>query len=300
MSAKAFLFRNVYLLTAKQTAIDTSNVLLLSTLENFREGTIFVREQEGLQFDIFRSYTSAKDTAGAIKALRKYGPEEPQLYPAALAYFTSDPKILEEAGDKFNAVLKKIDDDNLMAPLQVIQTLSTNSAASMGLVQKYLSETIEREQREIANVGCPDVVTKSRNARLTSHVQNRRLTASFRTDTEAKRAEIARLSTQPETFNATRCSACTQPIDLPVVHFMCKHSFHQRCLNAPLSDIEKSKVECPKCATSNATVRAIRKAQEEAKDRHDLFTDALKRSKDGYATISEWFGRGVMSVPLAE
>jgi hypothetical protein len=30
---------------------------------------------------------------GAIKALRKYGPEEPQLYPAALAYFTSSPVL---------------------------------------------------------------------------------------------------------------------------------------------------------------------------------------------------------------
>ena len=111
-----------------------------------------VREQQGLRFDIFRSYTSAKDTSGAIRALRKYGPEEPQLYPAALAYFTSDPKILEEAGDELDLVLKKIDEDGLMAPLQVIQTLSTNAVATMGMVKKYLSDTIERERKEISNV----------------------------------------------------------------------------------------------------------------------------------------------------
>lgn len=111
-----------------------------------------VREQQGLRFDIFRSYTSANDTVGAIKALRKYGPEEPQLYPAALAYFTSSPKVLDEAGDELNVVLKKIDDKGLMAPIQVIQILSTNAVATMGTVKQYLSESIEKERKEISNV----------------------------------------------------------------------------------------------------------------------------------------------------
>lgn len=132
--------------------IDTSNVLLLSHLSNFKDGTTMVKEQQGLHVDIFRSYTSANDTFGAIKALRKYGPQEPQLYPAALAYFTSSPKILEEAGNELDAVLKRIDEDGLMAPLQVIQTLSKNAVATMGMVKKYLSDTIEKERKEISNV----------------------------------------------------------------------------------------------------------------------------------------------------
>ena len=131
--------------------------MLLSHLSNFRDGTILVREQQGLRFDIFRSYTSANDTVGAIKALRKYGPQEPQLYPAALAYFTSSPKVLDEVGEELDVVLKKIDQDGLMAPLQVIQTLSSNAVATMGMVKKYLSDTIERERKEISNVR-PDFI----------------------------------------------------------------------------------------------------------------------------------------------
>ena len=84
--------------------------------------------------------------------MKKYGPEEPQLYHAALAYFTSSPRTLEEAGDELDAVLRKIDEDGLMAPLQVIQTLSTNDVATMGMVKKYLGDTIERERKEISNV----------------------------------------------------------------------------------------------------------------------------------------------------
>ncbi|OCK80625.1 vacuolar protein sorting protein-like protein [Lepidopterella palustris CBS 459.81] len=267
------------LIEGKDITIDTSNVLLLSHLSNFRDGTILVREQQGLRFDIFRSYTSAKDTAGAIKALRKYGPEEPQLYPAALAYFTSSPTILDEAGDELHAVLQKIDDDGLMAPLQVIQTLSVNGVATMGMIKDYLGATIERERVEIA--------------------KNRHMIQTFRADTLAKQADLASLASKPVVFQATRCAACGLPLDLPTAHFLCKHSFHyKKCLN-PSGDEDES-VECPICAPQNETIRAIRRAQEESADRHDLFLDALGRSRDKFGTVSEWFGRGVMGVGAVE
>ena len=263
------------LIEGKDIPIDTSNVLLLSHLSNFRDGAILVREQQGLHFDIFRSYTAANDTQGAIRALRKYGPEEPALYPAALAYFTSSPEILAEAGDELDSVLKKIDEDGLMAPLQVIQTLSTNGVATMGMIKSYLSTTVERERVEIAT--------------------NRRTIETFRTDTETKKTELENLHTKPVVFQAARCKVCNKALELPVVHFLCKHSFHQSCLSTD-EDVRDAEVECPICSGQNATVKAIRRAQIESADRHDLFSDALRRSRDGFAVISEWFGRGVMSV----
>jgi Zn finger protein HypA/HybF involved in hydrogenase expression len=263
------------LVEGKDIPIDTSNVLLLSHLSNFRDGAILVREQQGLHFDIFRSYTAANDTQGAIRALRKYGPEEPALYPAALAYFTSSPEILAEAGDELDSVLKKIDEDGLMAPLQVIQTLSTNGVATMGMIKSYLSTTIERERVEIAT--------------------NRRTIETFRADTETKKAELQNLNTKPVVFQAARCKVCNKALELPVVHFLCKHSFHQSCLSTD-EDVRDAEIECPICSGQNATVKAIRRAQIESAVRHDLFSDALRRSRDGFAVISEWFGRGVMGV----
>ncbi|KAF2654373.1 vacuolar protein sorting-associated protein 11 [Lophiostoma macrostomum CBS 122681] len=267
------------LVEGKNIPIDTSNVLLLSELSNFRDGTILVREQQGLHSDIFRSYTSTQDTEGAIRALRKYGPEEPALYPAALAYFTSSPEILAEAGDELDGVLKKIDDDGLMAPLQVIQTLSANGVATMGMIKQYLATTIERERQEIAT--------------------NRRTIETFRSDTENKKVELNNLATKPVVFQATRCKICSTPLELPAVHFLCKHSFHQRCLSTD-EDVADESIECPICSPQNQTVRAIRRAQVESAERHDMFMDALKRGRDGLAVVSEWFGRGVMGVGSAE
>ncbi|RHZ58245.1 tethering complex subunit PEP5 [Aspergillus thermomutatus] len=257
------------LIEGKDIPISTSNVLLLSDLSNFREGSTLVREQEGLRSDIFRSFTSAKDTRGAIRALRKYGPEEPRLYVDALTYFASSPAILEEAGDELDVVLKRIHDDGLMSPLQVIQALSNNSVVTMGRVKKYLSDNIERERKEIST--------------------NRRLISSYSSETEKKRQEIEQLGTKPVVFQARRCMACGGALDLPTVHFLCKHSFHQRCLNKVDED-----AECPMCAQENSTIKAIRRRQVESADQHDLFKGELQRAKDRFGVISEFFGRGVM------
>jgi Zn finger protein HypA/HybF involved in hydrogenase expression len=267
------------LVEGKDIPIDTSNVLLLSHLSNFRDGAILVREQQGLHFDIFRSYTVANDTQGAIRALRKYGPVEPALYPAALAYFTSSPDILAEAGSELDSVLLKIDEDGLMAPLQVIQTLSANGVATMGMIKSYLSTTVERERAEIES--------------------NRRTIDTFRADTATKKTELQDLENKPVTFRASRCHVCSKALELPAVHFLCKHSFHQSCLSTD-EDVHDAEVECPICGPQNATVKAIRRAQVESAQRHDLFQDALKRGRDGFAVVSEWFGRGVMGIGVVE
>lgn len=102
-----------------------------------------------------------------IKALKKYGQEEPQLYIDALTYFASSPKILEEAGGEMDAVLQKIDRDGLMAPLQVIQAFSNNSVVTMGMINKYLSDNIERERKEISNVSPPPLFSSGEFSALT-------------------------------------------------------------------------------------------------------------------------------------
>ncbi|KAI5291018.1 hypothetical protein KEM54_006646 [Ascosphaera aggregata] len=265
------------LIEGKEISMSTSNVLLLSDLSSFREGTTLVQEQAGLLADIFRSYTTAKDTSGVIKALQKYGSREPQLYVDALTYFTSSKEVLEEVGDELDKVLQKIDQDRLLSPLQVVQALSGSDVVSMGMVKTYLSMHVEKERKEIMN--------------------NRKLINIYTRETAAKRAEIVELTTKPVTFQARRCAACGGALDLPIVHFMCKHSFHKRCLNIDIADTTttaEEELQCPICTPQNQTVRAIRRKQLESASDHDVFKDQLERSADRFGVISDWFGRGVM------
>lgn len=135
---------------------------------------------------------------------------------------------------------------------------------------------------------------------LTNSSQNRRLIQTYSRDTAQKKSEIQSLTSKPTAFNATRCSSCRLPLDLPTVHFLCKHSFHAKCLNitpqyGESEEDAASRAECPLCGPSNSNIKAILEAQEKSAERHDLFKMELARSSDRFGTVGEWFGRGVMS-----
>lgn len=61
-------------------------------------------------------------------------------------------------------------------------------------------------------------------------------------------------------------------------------------------DTDPADPQCPVCEKDNETLKAIRRAQIESASKHDLFSDALERSRDGLGTVAEFFGRGVMGV----
>jgi hypothetical protein len=116
---------------------------------------------------------------------------------------------------------------------------------------------------------------------------------AYRQETTKKSSEIAELGSKPTVFQAQRCQACSLPLDLPTVHFLCKHSFHQRCLNA----VDGESLECVKCASTNQTIRTLKRSQEEVAERHDYFKATLAEGGDKFGVVSEFFGKGVMAAP---
>jgi uncharacterized protein with PIN domain len=84
---------------------------------------------------------------------------------------------------------------------------------------------------DISAVGC--FYTRSNES---TDVQDKSLIESYRSETASKEKQIVELSdtAHPEVFQVTRCTACGGQLDLPSVHFMCKHSYHQRSATCPL------------------------------------------------------------------
>ena len=123
---------------------------------------------------------------------------------------------------------------------------------------------------------------------------------SYRTETAKKTAEISDLGSKPTVFQSQRCQACSLPLDLPTVHFLCKHSFHQRCLNsandghAAASDED---LECVACAPTNQTIRTLRRNQDEVAEKHEYFRQTLDDGKDKFGVVADFFGKGVMASP---
>ena len=62
-----------------------------------------------------------------------------------------------------------------------------------------------------------------------------------------------------------------------------------------LPDIDDA--ECPQCAKENATIRDLRRQQDEWTERQDLFRAHLRDSDDRFGVVANWFGKGVMNNP---
>ena len=81
-----------------------------------------------------------------------YGPTHPNLYKLVLRYLTSSTDLLQRHRDDVARVLDFIEKENVMAPIEVVQLLSRNNVASVGLVQQWLMERIKKGKEEVATV----------------------------------------------------------------------------------------------------------------------------------------------------
>ncbi|KAG0324131.1 hypothetical protein BGZ99_002190 [Dissophora globulifera] len=257
------------LLNDTEIPYDTNHALVLCHMAEFDEGIVFLYERMKMYTDILRLWIERDNTNKVIECLHKYGPLEPSLYPLTLSYFSSSPARLTSATKDLMKVLDDIDKQDLLPPLQVVQALSQTSVATIGMIKNYIGRRIESERKE--------------------RLEDQKQIQSYRQESEKKRREIEELKTTARVFQATKCSACGGSLDLPAVHFLCKHSYHQRCLS------DASDRECPKCMVEQRTVADIRRMQEANAEKHDLFLSELEDADDGFEVIAKYFGNNTMA-----
>lgn len=227
------------LINSDSTPYDPMHALVLCSSVGFREGMVRLWEGMGMYEDVLRYYMDegqeAEDAQGITPSskvfthLEMYGPSHPHLYPLVLRYLTSSPAILTRHKGELSKILAKIDEYQIMPPLGVVQLLSRNGVVDVGSVKEWLRGKVEENEEEIESVSGITgfhIATTEYSQRL----QDKHLYDSYRSETAAKRKAILDRSSvsQPEVFQVTKCAACGGQLDLPSVHFMCKHSYHQR------------------------------------------------------------------------
>ncbi|KAJ2030772.1 Vacuolar protein sorting-associated protein 11, partial [Coemansia sp. S610] len=162
--------------------------------------------------------------------------------------------------------LATIEKHNLMSPLRVLQALggSDRSGVTLGMVRGYIMRQIEASTKRIQD--------------------NEKTISSYADKYTAHHDNMDALKTKPVVFQSTKCTSCMAPLDLPSVHFLCKHSYHQRCLG----DIGDS---CPKCQVENQALEDQRRRQELAARQHDAFFNKLQTADDGFEVVASWFSK---------
>lgn len=223
---------------------DMSHAIMLCAVEEFNEGLILLYERMGMYEDVVRLQMDSAAMEGedgsssgrVVAALHRYGPLKPELYDLVLRFLISSPTLLSRHTDDLLSILHTINDSALMSTLEIVQLLSSTPHTQVGVIRDFIISSI--------------------SSTLSSTTADASAIQDYKTSTEETLSEIAALTDEngARVFQMTRCTACGGQLDLPSVHFMCKHSYHQRCLG-------EEEGECVTCATHQGRVRDVRKRQ---------------------------------------
>jgi hypothetical protein len=144
---------------------DPTHALILCSTHGFTEGLVLLWEKLGMYEDIIRFWISQaqsqppsnapnESSKKVVTSLQTYGSQDGQthLYAIVLRFLTSTPQLLTQHREELRTILEYIEEEGIMPPLGVVQLLSRNGVASVGLVKEWLMSRIRESREEVENV----------------------------------------------------------------------------------------------------------------------------------------------------
>eukprot|EP00163_Fabomonas_tropica_P014545 TRINITY_DN2645_c0_g1_i7.p3 TRINITY_DN2645_c0_g1~~TRINITY_DN2645_c0_g1_i7.p3 ORF type:complete len:165 (-),score=46.28 TRINITY_DN2645_c0_g1_i7:1977-2471(-) len=141
-------------------------------MHNFKPGMLYLFEKLQLYHEIVQFYMEENEHAKIIRACKKYGDKDPNLWIQVLSYFAGKE---DDCGQEIAEVLSNIDRDNLLPPLLVIQILALNEKTTLSVIKDYITGRLQQEQQLIE--------------------EDHRLIRTYREETDKMRREIEELHT---------------------------------------------------------------------------------------------------------
>ncbi|KAH9816890.1 hypothetical protein DFH28DRAFT_1094775 [Melampsora americana] len=288
---------------------EENQALIVCLSYDFLRGIVLLYERLGMDEEVLRVWIDRdmseededEEARGEIfKLMEKYlenlgerrsGEEVKNLVSIGLKYLLNGCKGLkEEEEDLIEGLLDKISDEKIMEAIEVIELLGSKNeddndqeekeeiGCNLGRIKKYLLKEVKMEKMEIE----ADQV----------------LIESYRKENQKKLKWIQEI-TNPEkpkiiktNDKCKRCESVLINSDQTVIHFMCSHSFHQRCLG--------DEIECQICKPSNELIREIQRKRNydleksTNKQVYDEFLNELEVVDDSFGYIAGFFSKGLL------
>ncbi|PLW57897.1 hypothetical protein PCANC_00950 [Puccinia coronata f. sp. avenae] len=300
---------------------EPTQALIVCLTHDFVPGIMLLYDRLGMVEDIMRFWIERAEgedpeaeeaQAKIFETLEKYGDDHPELYPIALRYLASSPITLhpdhgsQDQQSGLEKALAEIDSRKILSPIDLIEILSKpGSSASIGTVKQYLLNQVLNQKHEMKS--------------------DLDLINSYRKEIDKNRSKLAELVDKPQIFHLNnKCAACFSVLELPVVHFMCHHSYHQRCLDEEWCvkcSEERKADEGPRADEPEAAIKEMMallrrnktfvdpdgdhhhshnkqhqqlKALDARADEHRFFVDQVQEADDPFGFIAASFSKGLL------
>jgi len=160
-----------------------------------------------MHYEVLSCHINTGDNQRLLESTMELQSNEAHIWLEMLSHFTTETM---SDGIHLNEVLCHIEHTAVLPALSVLQVLGFHSAVTLASIKKYLMHTLSSDQTSIKE----DVAAINKYVKETSRMH----------------AEVHELHNSPRIFQNNRCSACAATLELPASHFLCMHSFHQRCV----------------------------------------------------------------------
>lgn len=257
----------MHLLESQDSLVSKLQALLLCKYANFKKGLLLLYEQNKMYESILKYHIAAGDYSAVVVCCRRFEHQKPGLWTQALWALSSQNPVPSK---ELSEILQVIERNKLLPPILVIEALSNAPSVKIGNVWPYLKKVIEAElekkNEQTGNIEKYDAETK-----------------------EVKKS-IDEFKTKPVIFQGSRCGLCKKQLELPSVHFLCQHSFHQHCVQSYADNDD----ECPPCLERNKQTISAIKAQEENRNLQEVFHSQLEGAEDGFSLAADYLGKVVL------
>ena len=160
---KSMRAKALKLLQSEGIPYDINHALIVCSTCQFTPGLVLLWEKLEMHEDVLRFWMdkervsgSSGDEDGANEASKQvvhyldlYGPTHRHLYPLALRFLTSSEALLSRHSRDVERVIEYVDAQKIMPPLAILQLLSRNGIASVGLVKGWFVKKIGEAREEI-------------------------------------------------------------------------------------------------------------------------------------------------------
>lgn len=248
---------------------DDNHVLVLCKTYEFWLGAMLIYEEKKLYNLIVRHYLASKDFSSLYMLCKRLGTAEPTIWLNTLNGLKNNNQVpttfLQE-------ILQVIAMEKLQSPLQVLGALAAiENGPNLSSVRHYFMQIFQKE----GDVMSQDEVAAEKH----------------RQETEVLKTNINALNNEPVEFRGSLCDACHQPLNLPALFFLCKHSFHQECIRS-YSETEK---DCMVCRKKNMNLQDLIHKQNGSRNKQNVFKEQLGGSHEPFSVVADYFARGLFN-----
>eukprot|EP00172_Hildenbrandia_rubra_P003858 Plantae.Rhodophyta-Hildenbrandia_rubra.ctg673.p1 GENE.Plantae.Rhodophyta-Hildenbrandia_rubra.ctg673~~Plantae.Rhodophyta-Hildenbrandia_rubra.ctg673.p1 ORF type:complete len:990 (+),score=158.70 Plantae.Rhodophyta-Hildenbrandia_rubra.ctg673:93-3062(+) len=217
-----------------------------------------------------------RDSKRLLRACRGYGDRDPQLWAEGLRHFASALSNAKGSGQvsalsSFSECVRELNSLGAMLPTEVLDLVAeANPKAPWSVMKNYLTNHI----------------TSLKDEKVTVDDRAQELSK----DILSMKKEMERLGKESVAMVRATCALCDAQLDIPCVHFFCKHSYHIGCISKSdrVEDKAEGKEECPMCSDEEEQIQSRRANIARNNKNHEAFFQALATSKDGLSVIMDY------------